>query len=187
MNNISGDDSGDDETVQFVGSTMPPATETIITSNPHIHDLSATTNFYALSADPFVSSGSFLHFYVRGKPQSKLRAARGANGNIYNPSRDKEVEFADVVANLIQHHRGAPVHFGIAAFTINCKFMFATTAGNGTVMNKPDIDNLAKFVLDALTDVLFDDDRQAVTLKAKKEMDEGYGGTGYTVVTFDQA
>ena len=46
----------------------------------------------------------------------------------------------------------------------------------------PDIDNLAKFILDGLNGVLFQDDRQVVQLTALKLLDNEQGCNGRTVI-----
>jgi Holliday junction resolvase RusA-like endonuclease len=49
---------------------------------------------------------------------------------------------------------------------------------------KPDVDNLSKFVLDALNGVLYKDDDQVVRLTATKVLHTEPSNTGKTVVTF---
>lgn len=52
---------------------------------------------------------------------------------------------------------------------------------------KPDLDNLVKFVCDALNRVLWDDDRKIVSIKASKIWsDEGYIELGCTHVEVDR-
>jgi Holliday junction resolvase RusA-like endonuclease len=48
---------------------------------------------------------------------------------------------------------------------------------------KPDVDNLAKFVLDALTGLLYRDDEQVVKLSAIKLIDTEEPFGGRTVIT----
>jgi len=50
--------------------------------------------------------------------------------------------------------------------------------------NMPDIDNLAKFILDAMNEVFYSDDRQVVELNSHKEyLNDVTNKTGYTIVT----
>jgi Holliday junction resolvase RusA-like endonuclease len=49
---------------------------------------------------------------------------------------------------------------------------------------KPDVDNLSKFVLDALNGVVYKDDDQVVKLTATKVLHTEPSNTGKTVVTF---
>ena len=50
--------------------------------------------------------------------------------------------------------------------------------------NMPDIDNLSKFILDAMNEVFYEDDRQVVELNSHKEyLNDKQNTTGYTIVT----
>ena len=50
--------------------------------------------------------------------------------------------------------------------------------------NMPDVDNLSKFILDAMNEVFYDDDRQVVELNSHKEYcNDAKDSTGYTIVT----
>ena len=50
--------------------------------------------------------------------------------------------------------------------------------------NMPDIDNLSKFILDAMNEAFYDDDRQVVELNSHKEyINDKNNTTGYTIVT----
>jgi Holliday junction resolvase RusA-like endonuclease len=49
--------------------------------------------------------------------------------------------------------------------------------------NMPDIDNLSKFILDAMNEVFYEDDRQVVELNSHKEyLNDKKNTTGYTIV-----
>jgi len=50
--------------------------------------------------------------------------------------------------------------------------------------NMPDVDNLSKFILDAMNEVFYEDDRQVVELNSHKEYsNEHQNKIGYTIVT----
>lgn len=50
--------------------------------------------------------------------------------------------------------------------------------------NMPDVDNLSKFILDAMNEVFYEDDRQVVELNSHKEyVNDKNNTTGYTIVT----
>lgn len=50
--------------------------------------------------------------------------------------------------------------------------------------NMPDVDNLSKFILDAMNEVFYEDDRQVVELNSHKEyLNDKKNTTGYTIVT----
>ena len=49
--------------------------------------------------------------------------------------------------------------------------------------NMPDVDNLSKFILDAMNEVFYEDDRQVVELNSHKEyLNDKNNATGYTIV-----
>ena len=49
--------------------------------------------------------------------------------------------------------------------------------------NMPDVDNLSKFILDAMNEVFYEDDRQVVELNSHKEyVNDKKNTTGYTIV-----
>jgi Holliday junction resolvase RusA-like endonuclease len=49
---------------------------------------------------------------------------------------------------------------------------------------KPDVDNLAKFVMDGLNGLVYKDDDQVVCLSAKKYLDRDPSNTGRTIIGF---
>ena len=51
---------------------------------------------------------------------------------------------------------------------------------------KPDLDNLVKFVCDALTGVVYADDRQVVKTLSSKFVDQKYPFTGRTTIIFNE-
>ena len=110
-----------------------------------------------------------------------MRPAQGQNGNVYNPSCALEEEFASLARKLIRHHHDAFVDLGRGALSIQCRFRF--TPDTGSILAKPDIDNLVKFVLDMLSGVLFHDDPQITNLRADKDFDLRFGSEGFTMVT----
>jgi Holliday junction resolvase RusA-like endonuclease len=133
----------------------------------------------AFRANPFRAS-----FTIRGEPRSQQRNRPGRNGNQYNPSRRDQIEFMNVVRNLFQA-KGRPIpraENGVPVFMeIVCCFPSPRRAVPN-ITNRADVDNLAKFVLDALNGPFYADDCQVVQLCVKKEFDDRNGGRGYTRV-----
>lgn len=116
-----------------------------------------------------------IHFEVAGRPQTKKRIAVGCKNNTYNPSKPIEQEFAAVVVdqcnkNLVSLPRFSPSE----CLHVDVKFLFPpkqSCKGN-QLLQEADVDNLCKFVLDALNKVLYADNRQIIGLTARKALDE---------------
>lgn len=107
-----------------------------------------------------------VKFVVYGKPQGKARP-RFSNGRVYTPTATKEyerqVEAAYITAANGYKFADKPVNVSITAYLKRAKSNrreFATS--------KPDVDNVAKAILDGLNGVAFDDDKQVVCLTINK-------------------
>jgi Holliday junction resolvase RusA-like endonuclease len=160
--------SSDDAESSTMGSLRRPRSKRgrpkkkkkpIFFSNSHASAFSYTTNR--------------LYFEVAGRPVQKKRAARGRNNNCYNPSQSEEREFASVVNDIFVEHLGrVPTFQRTSALTVDVRFLFPDQGSS--IFATADIDNLCKFVLDALSGILYNDDRQIVTLKASKLFDSSH-------------
>ena len=171
------------------------------------------------------SSGSgsgkkMLKFTVRGKPVP-LRRHRTSRGFMYNPSAKMQMEFRQVVSDMIfPSVTPSSVEEYIEATTSQPEPIFkeeeylavtllfrlkrpkshfvGSKPGPGRLRptspgrlhtTRTDVDNLAKFVLDSLNDLVYDDDRQIISLHAAKVMDsEGHceGATEVMIRRLDE-
>jgi Holliday junction resolvase RusA-like endonuclease len=114
-----------------------------------------------------------VYFEVVGRPVQKKRAARGKYSNCYNPSQSDEKEFASIVKDVCFAHLGrVPTFQHTLALAVDVRFLFPDQGSS--IFATADIDNLCKFVLDALKGILYNDDRQIVTLKASKLFDSSH-------------
>lgn len=110
------------------------------------------------------------------KPFSKQRP-RFAGGRVYTP---KETQIAErEIAYLVKMHM-AENHICITSnpVRIDIAFYFQTNVAQKfkkIYTKKPDVDNLAKTVLDALNQICYVDDKQVCVLTCKKLYDENYG------------
>jgi Holliday junction resolvase RusA-like endonuclease len=158
------------------------------------------------------TGGKSLKFTIRGKPLPLVRH-RSSRGFMYNPSGAAQEMFRDSLLRMLpqRHHPiiiddgsslDNPVTFFSKSEFLEMSIVFrlkrpkshfvGSKPGPGRIksdapgkfhVSRTDIDNLAKFVLDSLNGILYEDDRQVVSLKAIKMLDsEGMCG-GATDVT----
>jgi len=119
-----------------------------------------------------------IHFTVKGPPVSKKRVATSRFGNKYNPSAASEKKFAKVALKVLKRApnvfpKGTPLR-------INLQFRFARRS----MATTPDVDNLVKFVMDALNGIVYHDGHQVAKLWAQKGLTSGT--TSSTVVTISE-
>jgi Holliday junction resolvase RusA-like endonuclease len=133
---------------------------------------------------------SLLRLTIRGNPLP-LRRHRSNQGVIYNPSAPAQASFRQFVQELVSDHLlhdddNTPL-FGDSPLAMTLVFRLkrpkihfvASRPGAGrlkdtaptTAVGKADVDNLAKFVLDSLNGVAYEDDQQIVSLHAIKLLD----------------
>lgn len=167
------------------------------------------------------SRGKMLKFTVRGKPVP-LRRHRTSRGFMYNPSAKMQMEFRQVVSDMLfPSVTPSSVEEYIEATTSQPEPIFredeylavtllfrlkrpkshfvGSKPGPGRLRptspgrlhtTRTDVDNLAKFVLDSLNDLVYVDDRQIVSLHAAKVMDsEGHceGATEVMIRRLDES
>ena len=123
-------------------------------------------------------------FFVDGEPQGKMRH-RFSNGRAYTPRKTTQYE-----KHIAEQYNGeclvGAVFVDIRAFmkipksytkkqrnAIKCGFLLPT--------KKPDADNIAKVVMDALNGVAYEDDKQVVDLRIVKEYSEDKVGLEITI------
>lgn len=118
-----------------------------------------------------------LAFAVPGnaRPLARPRFTGSGGGHVYNPSGP---DIAEWRRSAHPHAPGAEPPPGPVA--VELEFVFGRPAGHrrrdGTAkdsaavdhVSKPDVDNLAKLALDAMTGTFFADDSQVVALRASK-------------------
>jgi Holliday junction resolvase RusA-like endonuclease len=122
-----------------------------------------------------------LHFEVAGRPIPKARVARGKSA-LYNPSKGMEIEFAKVFKEVFKKDYSKDVsHFSTSQLLkMDLQFLFASETA---ILKTPDIDNLAKFVLDSLNKLAYHDDRQIIDLSARKALSSD--SSGKTIVKIE--
>ena len=108
---------------------------------------------------------SDMKFTVYGKPTGKARP-RFAKGRAYTPKPTTEYESAVRQAYVSSggiNHDDSPITINITAY-----FRKAKTNKMSSPMLKPDSDNIAKIICDALNNVAYNDDKQIISLKVDK-------------------
>lgn len=127
-------------------------------------------------------------FSVPGKPQGKGRPRFTRSGPTYTPDRTAEYEER---VKLAYKQAGAGKLSGFvsadicAVFAVPKSYTKARRAAALSVSfapKKPDCDNIAKIILDALNGLAYDDDAQVVKLRVEKR----YGETERVLVVLDE-
>jgi Holliday junction resolvase RusA-like endonuclease len=128
-------------------------------------------------------ASELVAFTVYGEPQSQGNLRRGARGGLYESNRDL-ASWKRAVADKAGAS-GSDLFEG--AVRLSARFFLPRPGGHfGTGRNagmlrpsaptwpavKPDVDKLARAVLDALTGTLWRDDKQVVWLEASKHYGE---------------
>jgi MFS family permease/Holliday junction resolvase RusA-like endonuclease len=153
-------------------------------------------------SDPAGPKVSRLGFTVRGNPRP-LRRHRTARGHMYNPSLKYQTSFQNVVEELLFTKKDSglmkPIFSEDEHLVMSIIFRMKRPK-NHFVSSKPgpdrlkktappqtstirtDVDNLTKFVLDSMNEVLYVDDRQIMSIHVTKLLDNDGNCEGSTEV-----
>lgn len=129
-----------------------------------------------------MSTETFMHiesFKVEGRPQAWQRPCRNAAGKTFNPNSTAQRRFADICKAQMgrSFDESAPITVEIDFYFKRPLTHFKRNVYGDLVRKldvpnrcttKVDVDNLGKFVLDALNGVVYDDDKQVVRLVLTK-------------------
>lgn len=115
----------------------------------------------------------------------KKRAAPTPNGKMCNPSEQDEEEFATVTRRLYEYHKkaGEDGLFFERTDPIKVTLQFLFAADSKEIIGRADVDNMAKFYLDALKGTFYEDDCQVCSLGSAKGASSQYGGGGFVSIT----
>ena len=130
-------------------------------------------------ADHDVVVNTTCKLEVAGVPMAQARPRRGRNGSFYNPKNKDmacfKAEIGDRVDGLV-FNADQPVAVDMKFFMRRPNDHFKSkNRSNSLKMNlpfahtaKPDVDDLIKFMLDALNKIVYEDEKQVVKLTACK-------------------
>lgn len=127
-----------------------------------------------LGGEPDAPAPPGVTFWVEGVPVAKGRAritTRGGSPRAYTPARTRDYE-ARVREAAVAAMAGAPPFSGPLAARIDASWP-ALQSGpkalrSAAPTSRPDADNVAKAILDALNGVVYRDDAQVVRLTVNK-------------------
>ena len=108
---------------------------------------------------------NILHLTINGPPQAKQRSRRGSAGNWYNPqsfemNRCQRLIKSQLPKNFKMIPKNIPVIVNITWFFKPAKKNSILEDESFYHSQKPDLDNILKFVLDILSKIVFYDDNQ---------------------------
>jgi Holliday junction resolvase RusA-like endonuclease len=108
-----------------------------------------------------------ISFIIPGQPVAKGRPRLG-RGRVYTPAKTVAYEKVVALAAKAAMRGNMPI---TGAVSVGIKFFLARPKSNKSTepVVKPDIDNLAKSVCDALNGIVWKDDSQIVQAKITKE------------------
>lgn len=127
-----------------------------------------------------------IEFTVTGEPVAQGRprfSTRGSFVKAYDPAKSKDYKaYVKLVAAAAMNERslkplGGAISVDIKAFVSvpkskSKKFREAALIWEIRPTKKPDCDNIAKILLDAMTGIVYEDDKQIVKLSVEKFYDE---------------
>ena len=131
-----------------------------------------------------------LTFVVRGPPRPQRRpqfTSRDGRARVYNPSSFQQREFTEAAkrglggGRFVYFKRGVPLKVRLIFYMPRPVSHFVSNVRTSTRLKeqfvgcehlgKPDLDNLAKFVLDGLEGLAYEDDKQVIKITCRKTYD----------------
>lgn len=133
-------------------------------------------------------------FIIPGRPKGKGRPRINTKTHrAYTPQATKSYEDSVKFCYISSYPPDSRLHAGTVSVFIEAVFPFPSgwskakkqQANSGIIQptGKPDLDNIAKVVLDALNGIAYTDDSKVVELQIKKR----YGECGFVAVRIDDA
>lgn len=119
-----------------------------------------------------------VQFFVPGEPRGKERPRPGKNGRMYTPKKTKKYEALIEECCINQCPGRQPEYTGNIVAQIECLYPIRKSApkkkraemlaGMIRPTKTPDLDNIAKAVLDAINTIAYKDDAQVVEISITK-------------------
>ena len=128
---------------------------------------------------------------VNFEPVSLKRHRHRLQGGTYDPSKKEKDEFVKAVGDLPENKMINPIKCELQFFCKRPKNHYKTGKKSNELKdsapkyntNNKDLDNMVKFVLDALNDKLYKDDCQIIEINCKKMYSDG---EGYIYMKFEE-
>lgn len=122
-----------------------------------------------IAIENVVDNPAELKFVVSGMPEVLERHRTTKTGKTYNPSAKKQKEFASkcVVENVLMGELEVGLVFSFER--PKSHFNKGVLKESAPKHERKDVDNLVKFVLDALNKKVYKDDSQIVKITASKQ------------------
>ena len=143
--------------------------------------------FHVNVEDDFSVSREGFMITIQGKPIPKKRYNPIRR---YNPSRVAQEQFGFPAKHLFGLHgvELSTVNFGKAELEVSFKFYLPSSKKAGKITQPSDVDNLVKFVRDALQknkneQNFYVDDSQITKISAEKNYDVMPGNSGYMILS----
>lgn len=128
---------------------------------------------------------------IQFEPVSLKRHRHRLKGGTYDPSKKDKDDFVKLIDNLPENKMANPIKCSLEFYCKRPKSHYKT-GKNAHILkdnspiyntNNKDLDNMVKFVLDALNDKLYNDDCQIVEINCKKLYSSG---DGYVSLRFEE-
>lgn len=116
-----------------------------------------------------------ITFIIDEPPQGKMRPRFTRTGHAYSPQKNKDYEKLVKLSYHGEKLEGV-VNLRLTAYyqkPKKCKTLYPT--------KKPDIDNVAKIIMDSLNGVAYDDDKQVINLSIVKRWTDDYPRVEITI------
>jgi Holliday junction resolvase RusA-like endonuclease len=128
---------------------------------------------------------------IEFEPVSLKRHRHRLKGGTYDPSKKEKDEFVKVIGGLPEEKMTNPIKCHLQFYCKRPKNHYKTGKKSNELKdsapkyntNSKDLDNMVKFVLDALNDKLYVDDCQIIEITCSKLYSEG---DGYIYVKFEE-
>lgn len=128
---------------------------------------------------------------IQFEPVSLKRHRHRLTGGTYDPSKKEKDEFVSMIDDMPQEKMTKPIKCKLDFYCKRPKSHYKTGKNSHVLKdtspkyntNNKDLDNMVKFILDALNGKLYIDDCQIVEITCKKLYSEG---NGYISMSFQE-